>query len=281
MPVNCTLFSAGTVKVNAVTIKYHRSGGDKPPAVLSHGMTDSGLCWTRVAARLALDYDVIVYDARGHGESTAPDSGYGPDDYCADLHGLLLALDVTHARLLGHSMGAMTVAQLSARYPELVHAVVLEDPPIPPRWSAAPSAEELDYWHNHWENWRKDVVQQRNLSVDDLVLQCRSKSPGWHDSEILAWAQAKSRVCPRIFDTQHLFTTNWWQCLTHISCPVMLITGEIERGALITEPVASAIKAEWPRGSMLRLSGAGHNIHREQFELFIDAVLDFFKVTQI
>src|SRR5437899_2771334 len=50
---------SGDVVANGVRIHYYRTAGDKPPLVLSHGATDSGLCWTRVARALESDYDVI------------------------------------------------------------------------------------------------------------------------------------------------------------------------------------------------------------------------------
>src|SRR5882672_8468662 len=67
---------SGDIVANGLRIHYSRTGGDKPALVLSHGATDSGLCWTRVARALEADYDVILPDARGHGLSDAPPSGY-------------------------------------------------------------------------------------------------------------------------------------------------------------------------------------------------------------
>jgi N-formylmaleamate deformylase len=43
---------SGNVIANGIRIHYHRTGGDKPPVVLSHGSTDNGLYWTRVAQAL-------------------------------------------------------------------------------------------------------------------------------------------------------------------------------------------------------------------------------------
>jgi hypothetical protein len=51
---------SGDVDANGVRIHYYRTGGEKPPLVLSHGATDSGRCWTRVARDLESDYDVIM-----------------------------------------------------------------------------------------------------------------------------------------------------------------------------------------------------------------------------
>ncbi len=52
----------GETIANGIGIHYHRTGGDKPALVLSHGSTDNGLFWTRAARSLERDYDVIMYD---------------------------------------------------------------------------------------------------------------------------------------------------------------------------------------------------------------------------
>lgn len=48
------------VVANGVRIHYYRTGENKPPLVLSHGRTEKGLNWTRVAQSLEKDYDVII-----------------------------------------------------------------------------------------------------------------------------------------------------------------------------------------------------------------------------
>ena len=62
------------VTVAGVELGVHRTGGGKPPIILVHGITDSGLCWTRVARSLERDWDVVMVDARGHGQSAHPGS---------------------------------------------------------------------------------------------------------------------------------------------------------------------------------------------------------------
>lgn len=119
------LFKAGRVVTNGVSLRYYRSGGDKPALVFAHGMTDMGLCWTRVAESLVPKYDVVLYDARGHGESDAPATGHDPESRSEDLRGLLAALNLEKPRLLGHSLGAMTVALLAAKCPQWPHSIVL------------------------------------------------------------------------------------------------------------------------------------------------------------
>jgi len=56
--------------MNDLTISYQRTGGEKPPAVLLHGLMGSGAGWTPVAQALEAEFDVIMPDARGHGGSS-------------------------------------------------------------------------------------------------------------------------------------------------------------------------------------------------------------------
>ncbi len=117
----------GDVTANGIRLHYYRTGGDKPSVVLSHGYSDSGLCWLRLARDLEADYDVVMYDARGHGLSEAPDEGYTSMERADDLAGLIRALGLEKPAIMGHSMGASTTLYCAARYPGLMRAVVLED----------------------------------------------------------------------------------------------------------------------------------------------------------
>src|ERR1700694_4237700 len=103
---------SGDLAANGIKMHYYRTGGNKPPLVLSHGATDSGLCWTRLARALESDYDVILPDARGPGLSCGPPSGGASSDRAADLAGLIDALGLTRPAVGGHSMGAATTLSL-------------------------------------------------------------------------------------------------------------------------------------------------------------------------
>ncbi len=62
-------WTQGTVNVGGgIELFYTRTGkGEKPAIVLAHGITDNGLCWGQLAADLEANYDLIMYDAYGHG----------------------------------------------------------------------------------------------------------------------------------------------------------------------------------------------------------------------
>src|SRR5215211_8666989 len=122
-------WQTGYVETNGLRLHYTRTGGDKPPIVLAHGVTDDGLCWSPVAEVLAPEYDAIMVDARGHGRSDAPERGYGPAEQAEDLAGVIAGLELNRPAVLGHSMGAATALVLAGAYPDLPGAILLEDPP--------------------------------------------------------------------------------------------------------------------------------------------------------
>ncbi|QRV16451.1 alpha/beta hydrolase [Haloterrigena salifodinae] len=122
----------GDVEVGGVRLHYYRSGGSGRPFVVSHGITNDGRSRIPLVEDLTDEYDVIAYDARGHGRSAAPDEQYTYADLADDLVGLVNALDLEDPVLYGHSMGGTTVATAAARESDLPQAVVLEDPELLP-----------------------------------------------------------------------------------------------------------------------------------------------------
>src|SRR4029450_13137784 len=97
-------WQSAEIEANGLRLHYTRTGGNKPPIVLAHGVTDAGPCWTPVAEALAAKYDAIMVGARGHGRSDAPERGYGPVEQANDLAGVITGLTLNHPAVLGHSM---------------------------------------------------------------------------------------------------------------------------------------------------------------------------------
>src|SRR5277367_4260590 len=102
-----TSWVSGVCDANCINIHYLRTGGPKPPLLLLHGLTGSGACWIPLARAIADEYDVVMPDARGHGNSGTPLDGYRYEDYASDVVGLIQGLGLAVPVLLGHSMGGM------------------------------------------------------------------------------------------------------------------------------------------------------------------------------
>ena len=257
------------VEANGIKLHYFRTGRvDRPTVILLHGVTDSGKCWSSVAAELADVYDVVMPDARGHGRSDAPELGYGEEDRAADVAGLIRALRLDRPVLLGHSMGAATAISTAALFPDLVRAVILEDPPWPGR-SYGSTAEEREA---RAQQWREDIDRMQRKSIGELIAEQRQQYPHWSDDELNPWAEAKQQVSANIASMMLAPRRRWSDYLRQAGCPLLLIVGDVERGAIVSPATINEAKMFWQNGRAYHIPDAGHNIHRDQFQLYMKVV---------
>jgi N-formylmaleamate deformylase len=266
-------WQTGYVEANGLRLHFTRTGGDQPPIVLAHGVTDAGPCWTPVAEALAAEYDVIMVDARGHGHSDAPERGYGPADQAADLAGVITALGLEHPAVLGHSMGAATALVLAGTYPDLPGAILLEDPPAwwTDRTATAEATERL-------AGMRERFIGLKQKTREELLAGQRAEQPGWSDAELDPWADAKQRFSPSVLsvlDEDNAAGIDWPVILSRITCPALLITADPALGAIVTAESAAILQALVPHLEIAHVSGAGHNIRRDQFGRYRELVRGF------
>jgi pimeloyl-ACP methyl ester carboxylesterase len=266
-----TTWFSGDVQSNGIRMHYYRTGGDKPPLVLSHGATDDGLCWTRVARVLESEYDVIMPDARGHGLSDAPAEGYTSTDHATDLAGLIAALGLVQPAVGGHSMGAGTTLRLVADHPDLVRCAILEDPGF--RSDAGSDARPGS---NPGQSIRDVVQNSRKDGKEATVERGRAANPVWDEVEFGPWADAKARVSDAFLNSMGTRPMlEWRELLPRVRRPLLLITSDPEKGGIVTPEVADEAQRLLPALKVVRLRGAGHNIRREQFDAFVKTVREF------
>lgn len=266
-------WQSGAVDANGVTIHYTRTGGNKPVVVLAHGVTDNGLCWSPLARALEADYDLIMVDARGHGKSDGPVGSYGPDVQAADLAAVITALGLEKPAVLGHSMGAGTALVLAGAHPDLVGSILLEDPPAWwTAWYDSPDARDLV------SGMKARALSYKSLTRDGVLAAGREGHPGWPDAELQPWADSKADFSPNVlvvFEPNNRANVDWPATLGKISCPVLLIMADAERGGIITPERADALHALTPQTEIAYIAGAGHNIRREQFAPYVEVVREF------
>jgi pimeloyl-ACP methyl ester carboxylesterase len=267
---------SGDLIANGIRIHYYRTGGNKPPLVLSHGATDDGLCWTRVTRALEADYDVIMPDARGHGLSEATESGHTSEDRAADLAAFIQALKLERPAIGGHSMGASTSLFAAATYPELIRCAILEDPPL---WGSEIQVTPEERAERMARN-RRQWAERKAMSREQLMALGREQSPAWDEVEFGPWADSKQRVSERFLTAPWSpFREPWQATLAKITAPTLLVTADPDKGGIVTPEVAAEAARILPKLQVVRLSGAGHNIRREQFTAFVAAVQSFLRST--
>jgi N-formylmaleamate deformylase len=261
------------VTVNGIKLHVTRTGGEKPALVLVHGVTDNGLCWSPVARALCADYDVIMVDARGHGRSDAPTGGYDLTTLAEDLHGVIQALGLNKPRVLGHSLGAGTTLLMAALYPDTPGAIVLEDPPQ--WWLKAPTTERSQWL----EEFIANATQQKSQTFQEILDDGRALHPQWSAAELEPWAQSKLEfnldAIVAIFASDHSAAVDWEGLLPHVTCPVLALPADPALGAALTPAGVEALQALVPQTLVETIAGAGHNIRREQFEVYLHVLRAF------
>lgn len=95
--------------------------------LLHHGLASSQRIWDLMLPRLSRRFRVVTYDARGHGRSAKPSSGYGFDRVVADARAVIRAARLERPVVVGHSWGAMVTLELTSRHPSTLSGAVLVD----------------------------------------------------------------------------------------------------------------------------------------------------------
>src|SRR5688572_2971765 len=217
--------TGGTV-VNGVRLHYTRTGGTKPPVVLAHGFSDSGLCWTPVAQALEVNYDIVMVDARGHGFSEAPETGYTLTEMASDLQGIITGLGLVRPAIIGHSMGGGTTLALAGLYPDVPGAIILED-------AGALDASDFPLRQVGGANAliaRLSLLQPK--PGDELIAQMRASSR-WPEVELGPWADAKLQYNMHAAQFHPSSGFTWTELVPRIICPALLITADLDRGAIV------------------------------------------------
>lgn len=259
-----------TVRGKTAHLAWYRTNQSPADVTFLHGFSDSAQCWEPLLANLP-DIQALAIDARGHGNSDLPP---GPVNYpqLRDDAALVLSSQPGEGGMIvvGHSMGAMTAAYLAATRPDLVRAVVLEDPPTgEPRTTQPPAPAEPP----SMPRWLADV---RSLDLPARIAEAHSTDPAWPEDELEPWAISKAQVNPHLFDHPFLTSDPLTDLLAATTCPVLLIHGDTDRGSLIT-PTYATHCAEAAAGPFhtTQIPNTGHSVHRDNRPQYLAALTTF------
>lgn len=255
--------------INGIGINYEVSGrADAPPVVLHHPLATNLSTWDALTTALEPRYRVVRFDARGHGQSEAPEGPYTFETLAADVAGLLDRLGIAKARFLGLSMGGMVGQYLGLLYPDRFHSLCLVS-----TTSAVP-AQALPLWDE-----RIRVASKGSLS--ELV-----------DGAIARWVVPETlKTKPQVVDRlkQMMLATppkgyiGWCQAignlnvtdrLKEIKLPTRVIVGALDPS---TPPsAAEVIHQEIPGSELVVIPGVSHMLHMEDPESFHPHVVSWF-----
>ncbi len=248
--------------------------GSGPPVLLLHGVLGSARNWQRAGQLLAMGWRVSALDLRNHGGSPHhPRMGYPA------MAGDVLSWMDTHSHgrvhLVGHSMGGKVAMYLACRYPERVVSLTVVD--IAPR--AYPP------------RWKREFELMQRMPVSQFSR--RLEAEEWLEKDITDWAFRKFLVSNLErnpeggfswivnLDTLHsalpsLFVQvpeDGWR----YDGPVLYLRGG--RSRFVEDSDEPMIRRFFPFARLQTIADAGHNVHFDQPEAFLEAVSDHLRRT--
>ena len=176
---------------------------------------------------------------------------------------------------MGHSMGAGTAADVVIAYPSLPRVIILEDPP----WgmTGLPKRKNMEELDETGANMMQMLIGLNKLSLDEIMATSRKTDPQWPEAERLPWAKAKQQCDTSLFKNMIINPRRYDELVADINCPTLLIIAE---NGIVTREVAANAARLWKSKQpfkWVQIKGTTHNIRRDNFPAFRDAVFTFLK----
>ena len=269
----------GTVKANGIDIWYETFGDQSHPTVLLiQGAYSQAPLWSPEFCQGIVDggRQVVWYDNRDIGLSEWPDEPYTLWDMADDAIGLLDALDIEAAHMVGASMGGMIGQLVALRYPKRTLSLTsimstpgMNDPALDPldEESLAKSQEIAARPADDRDSRVAQQVELYRLLAGPVV-----------PLEEEYWGPIIAETVDRSWhpDCQHVeainATPSWLGELPKVTAPTLVVHGTVDPILPYSHGVATAHAI--PGARLLTLEGVGHDLPRRMNDRVIGAILE-------
>jgi pimeloyl-ACP methyl ester carboxylesterase len=272
------------VRVGDIDIAYKKFGnGD--PVLLINGYSAPMDFWDPdLLSKLASNYTVIVFNNRGIGNSSSGDKKFTLAQFANDTSGLLDALKIEKADVIGWSMGGMVAQELALNHPDKVRKLVIfasvcggggdgggGQTTSSLTSEVMPSPEVMKVFTN-----QSGTSQERIQRILPLMFpeEWRMKNPDYLEKI----PKSTETIPNKTLDNQLEAVINWpGTCnrLSEIVQPTLVVVGTDDE---LTVPMNSLqITKEIPGAVLVAVQGGGHALMLQNPEKFSNIVLDFLR----
>jgi pimeloyl-ACP methyl ester carboxylesterase len=250
------------------TLSFDHCGqANAQPVVFLHGLSGSRATYAEVVDHLVSgpvaggEVQIFMVDLRGHGKSSWADyQTYDTAHYAADIIAFIEQVIGTPVALVGHSLGGLVAAQTATARPDLVHALLLEDPPFFEGDEAVRNASPVAAFFPKLVAAVR-ALQARSAPASDYEALVRDTTPqeDWATrSEMLRhWDPSTMQaaidgVVWRTFDPVATF-----------SCRVTILQADPAFGGVFKPADGPLVMATNPHANIVLVKGAAHGIHSQ------------------
>lgn len=258
------------------TLNYAEGPASGPPLLFLHGLTDRWQYFLSIIPVLSLRWHIYALDFRGHGESSRSPP-YRYKDHVSDTIAFIERTVKEKAILFGSSLGGMVSLMVVAKRPDLVKAVIFGDANV----KSANIRETMINYHSYWEGWRrlaghKDNIQDLVRAVAEMPVSVPGQRKSKYGEGLDIISLLNKANCLRHLDPEVL--TDWAnggenleafrnvtqgyeeELLNRISCPVLLIQGNVEYGAIMKDSEVDYALSVLPQAYHVYIEEYDHNL---------------------
>jgi pimeloyl-ACP methyl ester carboxylesterase len=276
------------VHVGDIDIAYKMSGRGEPILLISGGSADKNAWDPSFISDLSSNHTVIVFDNRGVGNTTIGSKPYTIEQLANDTAGLLDALKIQNANVLGYSLGSYIAQQVAITNPEKVSRLVLAGASCGGEESMSKPPEFLNLQNELVDKISNNVTISREENIELLNA---TLGAGWirlHPESLENVTEGKGffgSISPEAQEGQNNIghsweATNWdgvCEELTKLAKPTLIITGtddnyyQPHENSLI---LAEKIPGAW----LVQIENAAHAV-MDQYPDEINKILQTFLST--
>ncbi|CAA6814248.1 MAG: Unknown protein [uncultured Thiotrichaceae bacterium] len=255
------------IKINDINIDYTIQGSGQA-VLLIHGLGSCKEDWQPQISELAMHYQVIALDLRGHGNTSKPRNGYSIRQFTDDVLAFIDALDYSQIHLIGFSLGGMIAQQFAVDYPQRLSSVVVIN--------ATPSVV-LDNWQIRKMFWmRLLLIKLRGVKYMAKLI-ANNNLPAPEQAALREQIEkqfAKNDKAAYFRSTRALMHWDVSPLLQNISCPLLSISSDRDY-----TPVSAkqALVDAVPNGYLEVIPNARHLLPMEQPEVLNKVLMSWLR----
>jgi 3-oxoadipate enol-lactonase len=242
---------------------YYERAGEGEPLLLIQGMSATHLAWGRpFRAAIEASFDTIAFDNRGIGRSGEAQLPFEIRDLAGDVAGLLDALELDTAHVVGISMGGMIAQELALAHPERIRTLTIGASYCGGPEGTLMAPEDLQMLGAAFASGDREQVLRAMWEIN--------LSPGFRedDSRYATFAEMGAALpAPQPVVLQQMRACgahDTHERLAQIDLPTLVIHGDTDR--LLGYPNGRQIAALIPGARLETLEGVGHMFWWEQPE---------------
>jgi len=259
---------------------FRKHDPQKQSILFLHGFGGCSSDWNETISLIGSEFQILTIDLPGFGKSSKPrdDKFYQIDFLVQLIDDILSELKLAEVVLTGYSMGGRLALQFTSKHPEKVRALILESssPGIKTKSErqlriksdaaliSFINKNSLKDFFTFWQNLPL-FATQKNLPVKKrrsiLLNKINANSKTGLIKSLINFGQGEMK--------------NLWNKLSRIRIPTLLLTGALDtKYTSIQQEMVKLI----PNSSHKIIEDAGHNLHLEKPEVFVNLVRDFLEI---